>query len=84
MRAAPCSTCSICAAAGHDVPYSSSIHRGGSRVERHLKGRRRGDGLQEQERTGEEERAEGGVEREKGEGERTLILTNFSHPPNRV
>jgi hypothetical protein len=24
------------------------------------------------------------VEREKGEGERTLMLTNFSHPPNRA
>jgi hypothetical protein len=24
------------------------------------------------------------VEREKGEGERTLMLTNFSQPPNRV
>jgi hypothetical protein len=54
--AAPCSTCSICAAGGHDVPCSPSIRRGGSRAERHLKGRRRGDGVQEQERTGEDRR----------------------------
>jgi hypothetical protein len=43
----------------------------GAGAERHLEGRRRGDGVHEQERS------------EKGEGERTIMLTNCSHSPNR-
>jgi hypothetical protein len=56
-------------------------------AERHLEGRRRGDGGREQERR-ERKDGEGWGERrerrEKGEREITLKLTNFSHPPNRV
>jgi hypothetical protein len=47
-------------------PLPSSIRRGGSRAERHLEGRRRGDGGQEQERRGGESERRGEGEREKG------------------